>query len=588
VVPPNTNSFTPATGSQPGPGQPFILAATGDAAGGEPEADAVIDQIASWNPNLFLYLGDVYESGTSTEFQNWYGTGGQRWSRFRAITNPTVGNHEYDNGAAPGYFDYWNNVPDYYSFDAHGWHFISINSNDPISQQPGSPQYEWVKSDLAASDAACTIAYFHHPLFNVGAQGSTVRMSALWDLMATSGVDIALTGHDHNYQRWKPLDGAGKPAPTGLTEFVAGAGGHGVRPFTRSDPALVIGYDTTPAALGALRFELGDDRASFRYANTAGLTLDSGQILCERSPYAPESPRHEIYVARAGLQRLLATGAASTAGLTSAIGHLDKAEDDARWVSDWSPVAVNGEVVLDEMKRAVSDLKGIAAANPALPRTMARLSVTGQHLAEAAIDQASTAYGAIDQVKQARTLLDDGIQRAASADLVGALDKFKQSFKTARDALAAAPDGWTSGTGARGRLGDELASLYALYPTATGSDQKGIKGAVNELGNALDLGLWRNDFAPRVKDVFDRMKAAEDQLLSVQALDMTGHTLAIADTARGIATDALQAAIARSGSSSKITTAQSKIAEADVKVAQGKYKEAMDRFRDAWLNAVSA
>jgi hypothetical protein len=108
----NTNTFTPATGSTPAPGRPFLLAATGDGASGEPKAGAVTDLIANWNPNLFLYLGDVYDDGTPTEFYNWYGTGSDFYSRFRAITNPTVGNHEYQ-ARLHRYFDYWDNVPHY-------------------------------------------------------------------------------------------------------------------------------------------------------------------------------------------------------------------------------------------------------------------------------------------------------------------------------------------------------------------------------------------------------------------------------------------------------------------------------------------
>ena len=103
--PVNTNTFTPYTGSTPPPGQPFIVAATGDGASGEwPQ---VTDMIAAWNPDMFLYLGDVYNKGTATEFYNWYGTATEYFGQFRDITNPTIGNHEYENGVAPGYFDYW-------------------------------------------------------------------------------------------------------------------------------------------------------------------------------------------------------------------------------------------------------------------------------------------------------------------------------------------------------------------------------------------------------------------------------------------------------------------------------------------------
>src|SRR6476660_5896930 len=59
----NNNHFTPRSGTTPPAGQSFTLAAAGDGAGGLLNADSVSDLIASWNPNLFLYLGDVYEKG---------------------------------------------------------------------------------------------------------------------------------------------------------------------------------------------------------------------------------------------------------------------------------------------------------------------------------------------------------------------------------------------------------------------------------------------------------------------------------------------------------------------------------------------
>jgi hypothetical protein len=62
--------------------------------------------IAAINPNLFLYLGDIFEDGTIAEFYNWYGTGNYSYSQFRSITDPTVGNHEYTGNSAADYFDY--------------------------------------------------------------------------------------------------------------------------------------------------------------------------------------------------------------------------------------------------------------------------------------------------------------------------------------------------------------------------------------------------------------------------------------------------------------------------------------------------
>ena len=85
----------------------------------------MVNLISSWNPNLFLYLGDVYENGRPMEFDNWYGKPGAAgtYGQFHSITDPAIGNHEYVGSDISGYEWYWNNVPHYYSYDAGGWHF---------------------------------------------------------------------------------------------------------------------------------------------------------------------------------------------------------------------------------------------------------------------------------------------------------------------------------------------------------------------------------------------------------------------------------------------------------------------------------
>src|SRR5581483_5604246 len=114
--PPLQTGFAPTAGTTPAPGRPFVLAVTGDGAGGEQNSANVATLVSSWSPNLFAYVGDVYEKGSRAEFDNWY-DGSGFFGQFAAITNPTVGNHEYDNGQAPGYFDYWRSPPHYYSVD---------------------------------------------------------------------------------------------------------------------------------------------------------------------------------------------------------------------------------------------------------------------------------------------------------------------------------------------------------------------------------------------------------------------------------------------------------------------------------------
>jgi len=291
--PVNGNSFTPTGGTDPAAGSPFVVGAAGDGAGGETSENNVTGLINSWNPNLFLYLGDVYENGTSTEFYNWYrspdgvlSTSGY-YGQFNSITDPTVGNHEYTNGQAPGYFDYWNNVPHYYSYDSHGWHFISLDANSAFNQTAsGTPQYQWLVNDLNANTQACTLVYYHQPLFNIGDEGSSTYLTGFWSLFAQHGVDLVVNGHDHTYQRYTPLDGSGNPSASGVTEFVAGAGGHALGAFITTDSRLVA----SAQQFGALRFELNSAGAAYQFDNVNDDVLDSGSVPCDPAASDTTSP----------------------------------------------------------------------------------------------------------------------------------------------------------------------------------------------------------------------------------------------------------------------------------------------------------
>ncbi len=303
--PVNTNTFTPSSGRLPGPGEPFIVAAVGDGAGGQSTSAQVVDLIASWNPNMFLYLGDVYNRGTFTEFVNWYGDEMRLFGQFRDITNPIVGDHEYNSGdQASAYYFYWDNIPDFYSFDAAGWHFISLNSVIH-SRQRGLPQYEWLLHELADSTAQCTLAFFHHPVFSIGLHGGDDRLNDIWAMLAQEGVEVVLSGNDHDYQRWHALGDDGRPDPTGTTPFVVGTGGQGIRDFSRTDERVARGYDAsseTPV-FGALNLKLNSRGLEYRFVNVAGDILDSGVIGCEGAesdatpPLPPSDLTSEIHPA---------------------------------------------------------------------------------------------------------------------------------------------------------------------------------------------------------------------------------------------------------------------------------------------------
>jgi hypothetical protein len=373
--PVNTNTYTPTSGTTPPAGRPFVMVATGDGASGEPNAIAVTDLIDGMDPNLFLYLGDVYNDGTETEFHNWYGTGSNHYSRFRSITNPTIGNHEYQGLQAPDYFDYWDNVPHYYSFDAAGWHFINLDSTSQYNQTvAGTPQYDWLVTDLEANTAVCTVAYFHHPLFNVGAEGESLRMSDIWTLLAQHGVDVVLTGHDHDYQRWHPMNGAGEIDPNGVTEFVVGTGGHGIQDFIKTDDRMAVGFNTPPTAFGSLKMELNQDGAAFQFVNIQGHILDSGSIPCSDAPSdftAPNAPTdlNATSISSSHID-LTWTSATDNVGVTGYQIYRDQELlDTIGALTSYSDNTVIGNVTYEYYVRAIDDAGNISEPSNVVPET---------------------------------------------------------------------------------------------------------------------------------------------------------------------------------------------------------------------------
>jgi hypothetical protein len=295
VTPPSpTPTFTPRSGTSPDPGRPLVVAAVGDGADGTTRADGVIQLIDSWNPNLFQYLGDVYENGSYTEMVNWYGDPGSRWGRFRDFTNPALANHEYGAGpGAPGYAAYWGMPPNHYAVDAGGWRIIVLDTTEQFNQRnPGTGQYVWLQQELAANADECVMVIGHHPRFSVGGAQDNAGLAPLWSVMADGGAEMYLSGDSHNYQHWRPLDASGALDPGGLTQFVIGTGGHGMYRFARTDERLADGFDA-PQGFGAMRLELNPEGAAFLFSRSNGTLEDWGSIPCRGTPpdtAAPTAP----------------------------------------------------------------------------------------------------------------------------------------------------------------------------------------------------------------------------------------------------------------------------------------------------------
>jgi len=282
--PVNNNSRTPTTGTAPPAGQPEIVGAVGSGADGR-GANIVASEVAGWSPNLFLYLGDVYEQGSYEEFDNWYDPS---WGPMRGVTNPVPGDQEVYYGVA-GYTWYWNNLLPYYSYDVAGWHFIALTQcawssrSFPPNGQCGasSPQLTWLNNDLAAHPGACTIAYWHEPRFALdGPDEGSAAEQPLWAPLANAHATMAVNADRHNYERWTAMDANGTASATGMAEFVVGTGNHNWESVIGSDPRTLKTIVNTP---GALKLSLTTTTAGFQFIGTDGAVGDEGNIPCQGS-----------------------------------------------------------------------------------------------------------------------------------------------------------------------------------------------------------------------------------------------------------------------------------------------------------------
>jgi acid phosphatase type 7 len=264
-----------------------VLAGAGDIAdcadlSGAEATARLLDSI----PGEVFTAGDnAYPEGTAVQFSSCYEP---TWGRHKERTRPSPGNHEFHSGGAAPYFDYFgadagDSAHGYYSYDIGAWHAIALNSEcaEAGGCNAGSPQEKWLREDLRAHPAACTLAYWHKPLFSSGGKhGNDPEVKAFWDDLYAAHADLVLNGHDHDYERFAPQDPDGKSDTTGgIREFVVGTGGKNHRPFQATPLATseVRNADT----FGVLKLTLHARGYDWEFVPEAGKTFrDSGSGTC--------------------------------------------------------------------------------------------------------------------------------------------------------------------------------------------------------------------------------------------------------------------------------------------------------------------
>lgn len=251
----------------------------------------VSDLLVNTGLTAVLPVGDISNAdGSLYVYQQAYDP---TWGRVKSISHPVPGNHDYlNNPTASGYFTYFGSIAGdpakgYYSYDIGAWHIIALNSmcSSVGGCDAGSPEELWLKADLAAHPTMCTLAYWHHPRFSSGEQGSYTYYSAFWNDLYAAGVELVLNGHDHVYERFDAQNPSAVADTKGIQEFIVGTGGKVLNAFATPQPNSLIRHTGT---YGVLKLTLHPTSYDWQFVPEAGQTwTDTGSRNCFNASTTP-------------------------------------------------------------------------------------------------------------------------------------------------------------------------------------------------------------------------------------------------------------------------------------------------------------
>lgn len=233
---------------------------------------------AALAPTRVMVLGDAqYKSGSYHDFTHSYA---KTWGKLRRITWPVIGNHEYKTRGARGYYRYFAKrqpgAPGYYRRPLNGWQIYVLNSN--CSKVDCVAEAAWLDRQMAAHPSTCSLIATHHPRFSSGGEhGSSTTMRRFWNVAVAHGVDLALSGHDHDQERFAPMTPRGVvDQDHGIRQLVSGGGGRSLYP--KGTP--VPGSQFFRAGFGVLKLTLTPTGYSWQFVDPKLRVRDSGSATC--------------------------------------------------------------------------------------------------------------------------------------------------------------------------------------------------------------------------------------------------------------------------------------------------------------------
>jgi 3',5'-cyclic AMP phosphodiesterase CpdA len=258
---------------------PYRFIAFGDWGTGNAFQKAIAKQIITlYQKQPFdsaLLLGDnIYEYGDVKKYGKAYFTdtytpllqGGVKFI-------VALGNHDRRGGFQDDQVRFFGMPGYYYKIQKPGIDFFVLDTNtfgnDEIQQK-------WLKKSLSESKAHWQIVMAHHPIYSSGGHGSSPLLKkTLEPILIQGGADLYLAGHDHNYERFKPIQG--------VQHIVAGGGGAYLHDFVHIVPQSQIRLKTHHF----LSFESDASGLKMKVYDKTGVVVDQATWALPKTSVQP-------------------------------------------------------------------------------------------------------------------------------------------------------------------------------------------------------------------------------------------------------------------------------------------------------------
>ena len=244
------------------------FAVIGDSGTGEKDQYEVAKQMETYREavdyNFVIMLGDnIYGGHEPRDFAQKFEIPYKPLLDAGVKFYASLGNHD-DPKLEPSYKPFNMNGERYYTFKKGDVQFFALDSNYMDAQQ-----LTWVEQNLRSSKALWKICYFHHPLYNDGKMhGPDLDLrNQLSPLLKLYGVNVVFSGHEHAYERLKPVDN--------IYYFIQGDSGKLVRHDFRRSDLMAKSFDRDRTFMIA---EIVGEALYFQTISAGGETVDSGEL----------------------------------------------------------------------------------------------------------------------------------------------------------------------------------------------------------------------------------------------------------------------------------------------------------------------